>query len=358
MKIAMMYWNNPPFLLNTHEKVGLGGSENCFINTVKGLIKLGHEVHVFNKYEGPTIDYGNRLKWSNENDFDQNEYFDVVFSLRHREPFQKLKMNTKLKVLFLADTESVGLSEDVRKGNIHLVMAVSNWQKEKIAKEESLHEDYWYVTSNGFDDSLPGTYDTEKIPGKCIFTATPERGLSNLIAMWPEIKQRVPHASLHLFSSTLGWGMDDATNQGMWGDLYNQVESMKHLDVVNHKHANALELRKELASSEFYLNPSNFYETCCMSILEAMGVGTIPIATGRAAILEKIVHAITGIIIPAYGAETERYRKMFVDSTCTLLLESSGIKRQFVTNCQRYATNYTYDILVEEWVNEWIRRIS
>lgn len=353
MRIALLYFNNPPFDLDTHEQKGLGGSENGFIQTIRQLVALGHTVHVYNRLE-VAIDYGDNLRWRHIDTFRSSDEYDVVFSLRHSEPFQQ-KLNTKLRVLFLADTECVGLGENIAKGNIDLVMSVSHWQKEKIAKEENVPDDYWYVTSNGVVNRP--VRDTKAF-GECIFTSTIERGLTNLLDVWPAIKSQVEEAKLVLFCSFLGWGVTQEENEQMMGDVYARIQAMSNLDVINYKHANASTIIAAQQRADLYLYPSDYPETCCMSILESMMSGTIPVVTGKAGLLEKVIPNVTGAVVPAYGANSKRYQDIFVEKTVSLLKMGADEKRQIRNNCRSFASNFTYDKLVSQWVDEWKRRLA
>lgn len=352
MRIAALYYNNPPFDLRTHDEVGLGGSESGFIATVKGLAELGHDVFVFNRAE-LAIDYG-RIKWRNIATFNPTEHYDVVYSLRHMEPFRQ-KLNAKLKVLFLADTECKGLGVEIAAGHIDLVMSVSHWQKEKIAIEEGVPDKYWYVTSNGVENR---SIAHDKAFAECLFSSTVERGLSSLLDVWPRIKTQVQEAKLELYCSFLGWGVTQEENDKMMGDWYRRIDSMRDLGVTNHRHTNAVGMIAAQQRADLYLYPSDYRETCCMSVLECMMSGTIPVVTGRAGLLEKVIPGVTGAVVPAYGAETKHYQDIFVEKTVALLRLGSDDRNQIRQNCRAYASNFVYDNLVKQWVSEWQNRIS
>ena len=352
MRIAMLYYNNPPFNLHTHEEVGLGGSESGFTATVKRLADLGHDVFVFNRYE-PFVDYG-KIKWRNIAAFNPAEYYDVVYSLRHMEPFRQ-KLNTKLKVLFLADTECKGLGAEVAAGRIDLIMSVSHWQKEKIALEEEVADKYWYVASNGVEDR---PVSDNKAFAECLFTSTVERGLSSLLEVWSRIKAQVQEAKLELYCSFLGWGVSAEENNQMMGDWYRRIDSMHDLGVTNHKHVNAAGMLAAQQRADLYLYPSDYRETCCMSVLESMMSGTIPVVTGRAGLLEKVIPGVMGAVVPAYGVDTKRYQDIFVEKTVALLRLGPEDRNRIRQNCRAYASNFTYDKLVKQWSDEWQSRIS
>jgi glycosyltransferase involved in cell wall biosynthesis len=45
----------------------------------------------------------------------------------------------------------------------------------------------------------------QKIPGRCIYSSSPDRGLHWLLQEWPAIKRAVPHATLHVFYRLEPW---------------------------------------------------------------------------------------------------------------------------------------------------------
>ena len=243
MRITMLYDSPPSFLWNSHELVGLGGSENCFINVALTLAKLGHNVRVYNRNDlGRVVaEPAANLRWMSYDNWNLDEQSDVVYSLRFRHPFE-LSINSTVRCLFLADTESVGLGKDVDEGRINCVMSVSNWQKEKIQKEEDVPDENWIVASNGI--SLDEFYSTRKATGRCLFTATPERGLANLLNIWPKIRERFPLATLHVYSSFKGWGVSDEDNELMCKDVYAQMRGMEEIGVTNFKHASVKQIRQ------------------------------------------------------------------------------------------------------------------
>jgi len=355
VKIAMMYENRPPFVWDSHDANGLGGSENCFIATAKYLVELGHIVHVFNLTTEYEEFQGGRFKWANLANFDPDESYDVLFSLRHREPFHR-RHKAKLKVLFLADTESYGLGQDVSQRKIDVVMAVSHWQKEKIDKEEGIHGDHWIVTSNGVDGLMPQL--DEKVPGRCVFIGTPERGLTSLLDIWPEIKANLPYASLDLYSSFVAWDNTLEENEKMMHDIYERADRMTTLGVRNYRHGNAAEIRATFQKADIYLYPTDFYETCCMSVLEGAFHGVIPVATGRAALIGKVIPGLTGFDVPAYGVNTPRYNKLFVYKTIEAITLAPAVKARYRNNNQLYAMQFHYANLVPAWAKEWEERLA
>ncbi len=59
----------------------------------------------------------------------------------------------------------------------------------------------------------PGTPDESphwvpskpKIPGRVVYSSSPDRGLHHLLSQWPRIRRAVPHATLHIFYRLAPW---------------------------------------------------------------------------------------------------------------------------------------------------------
>lgn len=263
MKIDLHYSNNPPFTDSDYEEKGLGGTEGFIVQVARELA-MGHDVTVYNR--SPVEMPSNRIFWTNIRRFEPQEDRDILISFRMREVFEE---NPKgFKVIILADTESVGLGDQVREGKVDLVMFVSQWQKDKIATEEGIPEENCMVASNGIRLSEFANDKFEKVPGMCIHTSTPERGLAELLDIWPKLQVMIPgdQATLHLFSSFYGWGMSEEQNWEWCRDTYGLAERLnaEGRNVVNHIHVSAPELREFQLQSQLFLYPTRFKETCCL----------------------------------------------------------------------------------------------
>lgn len=354
MNIAMLYPNNLSFGPYDHEKKGIGGSESSLLKTFEHLVKLGNTVHVFNKWDERII----RQNWSWQNlvYFNPSQPYDVVYSLRHADMFD-MPVNAGVKAVFLADTESVGLGDRVRQDKVNLVMAVSKWQKEKIAKEENIPDDKWLITSAGVEEMEGGWLSApSKVKGRCVFMGTPDKGLGHLLRLWPRIREAVPFATLHVYSSYIGWNLTLEENERHLISEYSILNNMKDLGVVNYKHGTASEIRRAQLEAEVYLYPTDFHETCCMCVLEAMYCGCLPVTTRLAALAEKVIDGVTGYAVPALGASTDAYASAFVSQAVAALQADDNQKNNLQGNAYTYARQYVYADLVRSWADEWHKR--
>lgn len=355
MKIDLHYGMDPSFGPDTHEKYGIGGTENFITYSAEYLALAGHEVRVYNKI--PTQAQAGNATWYPLAQFAPFDERDVLLSFRTPEVFAR-PFRAKLAAIALADTESHGLGDLVRDGALDLVMFVSKWQANKIRQEERILAERRMVTSNGVSmrrfDEMRG--DIRRVPGKCIHFATPERGLEPLLDIWPAIQERVPRAELHLFSSFKGWRVNDADNRQMCGGLYERIEQMigEGARIVNHQHVNAPAIRRHLLESQLYLYPTRWFdETCCISALEAAAAGVPIVATARAALNERVNDCRTGYLI----REREGHDYEFAEMAIKLLSDTSTRKRMSEASVEM-ARRYDYARLVGKWVERWQHEIA
>lgn len=348
MKVDLHYSNNPPFTDSDLEQKGLGGTEGFIVQSARELARQGHQVRLYNR--SPIETTSSEVFWSNISRFNPQEDRDVFVSFRMREIFKERPKG--LKVIILADTESVGLGDDVRNGLVDLVMFVSQWQKDKIATEENIPDEYCMVTANGikleeFEKKI------DKVRGMCIHTSTPERGLSHILDIWPKIQVLQPEASLHLFSSYYGWGAKPEENQNMCAAQYAQAEFLEKTghNIVNHVHVGAEELREWQLKSELFLYPTAFKETCCISALEAAAAGSVLVCSDVAALHERVVDGETGYLIPG-EVGTSEHDWNFVSKVNSLLMDQAKLMNMAHT-AQECARSYDFEVLVRDWVEKW-----
>lgn len=360
MKIILHYSNDPPFVLGDHEKKGLGGTENFACYVARHLALQGHEVKFYNRANvDTTIE---NVKWANIDKFNPNEECDVLVSFRMRDVFQTT-LAAKHKVLILADTESHGLGKDVRAGRIDEVVFVSQFQCDKISMEEGIVGNPGIVvSSNGIDMSEFELKSYQFKPGKCIFLSTPERGLDNLLELWPFIEDNVKSESdiipeLHIFSSFMGWGVSAEDNENMSMSQYTKVQELIDAghNIINHKHVAKDELRLHQLESHVMLYPSNFLETYCISMTECMAAGTIPVVSGKGALPERIVDGENGVIVGDSDSDAYSlgYRMIYVNAAVRILTLSEGERRRMSQLAIDSVQEYDYAKVVKELADRW-----
>lgn len=156
----------------------------------------------------------------------------------------------------------------------------------------------WRVVPNGWGpDQFP---EREKVPGRVVYASSPDRGLHWLLQRWPEIRRRVPHATLRIFYNFDSW-IDDVTRRHsahpdvpIIRELYQRavyireaVRSMAHMGVEHYKAVSRARMAEEFGQAEclaYPCDPVRYTETFCVTALEGCATGCIPVLSSADAL--------------------------------------------------------------------------
>jgi len=111
----------------------------------------------------------------------------------------------------------------------------------------------------------------EKHKHRFIWASSADRGLEQVLQLWPMIRKEWKDAELHIF---YGWVYFDkwySNNPTMMGWRRKIMKLMRQDGVINHGRVGQAEMIKEWLKSDIWLYPPphNFRETCCISAIEA-----------------------------------------------------------------------------------------
>jgi glycosyltransferase involved in cell wall biosynthesis len=146
---------------------------------------------------------------------------------------------------------------------------------------------------NGIDlGRFAGASDTKKKRFRSVYSSSPDRGLLTLLRLWKHVLAMESKAELHIF---YGWqSFDKAILSGAVHLLALKDEVERLLNQPGIFWRGRLpqdELAKEFAASEIWAFPSDFLETGCITAMEAMASGLIPVTSYAGAIPEVVGHA-------------------------------------------------------------------
>lgn len=177
---------------------GRTGSEHGFIRMGEELQKLGHHVALGTlPYSGsfpPTwrdlqlVDYADR----------KDEEWDVAISWNEAEPLRGVR----------ATASAVSLQINTVVGDLSGI-EVDAWLSPSEPHRQRLqhHGGRWEVVPDGVDlgplDALAKA--ERKVPGRVVWTSSPDRGLHWLLSVWPDVRRAVPWASLKVFYEYKSW---------------------------------------------------------------------------------------------------------------------------------------------------------
>lgn len=265
---------------------GLTGSEGTAVGYAVGLASRGHDVTLFTNVTAPQSHKGVAFRHDNEwNDRLAND-FDAAISFMNAAPL--MGISSKPFRIFNMQCGDFGGQPVGWEDHVDLLCALSHKHAEVMRPTTALPAEKWRVMANGVDTEAfkPGT----KIPGRCIWASSHDRGLHHVLEAWPEVRAAVPHAELHVFYDINGlerFAKMGPTDVPFLQELQRrsvyEIEMMRRLK--NHGvflggSVSRERMQAEMAQAEVLAYPSDsvrYCETFGCTVLEAMSAGCVPV---------------------------------------------------------------------------------
>jgi len=150
------------------------------------------------------------------------------------------------------------------KWNFKITNAVclTEWHKQHFAERYPVIKNKIVTINNGIRNELFTYPLNEKVPNSFVYTSCSERGLERLLLLWPKIIEKWPDATLKI-SSYNNFPKDD--NEIKMSETIKEYPSIQHLGRLGRS-----DLYKLMATSEYWLYPSYWPETSCITALELL----------------------------------------------------------------------------------------
>ena len=130
---------------------------------------------------------------------------------------------------------------------------------------------------------------TNKIKNKFIYSSFPNRGLLQLLQMWPTIIENVPTSTLHIYSDVNNKWSNDVEPQKMQQirDLLGNMTDSKY-GIHYYGWVSKKELAEAWLSADIWFYPCTFAETFCLTALEAASSKTFVVTNDLAALQNTV----------------------------------------------------------------------
>lgn len=203
----------------------------------------------------------------------------------------------------------------------------TEWHKNYFISSYPQLKDKITVINNGINTELFINIKNEKVSNKFIYTSCSERGLFRLIRLWPTILENLPDAEL-VISSYNNFPKSEEDNTIL--EYIKKTPSVTHVGKLNRT-----ELYNLMSTAEYWLYPSYFQETSCITSLELLASEVI-----------CLYYPVAGIVntIGNYGVPTSEGNE--ID---TLLNLSVKRKTELKKRGKEYAFNCSWENRAFEW---------
>lgn len=304
------------------------GSEIMTVNIAKELVNRKYRVVVFvNNIKDCVIDSVEYKDSENYHSFLEKYYVDVLIVSRYVDNLVYPESVQKV-YLWLHDLLPHGNSFHTHELKFKSVLCLSEWHKKFFCKEFNFPSNMVKVTRNAVDIKRFDK-DIKTVPYRFIYTSNPNRGLENLIKMWPKIYSRYPNASLYIFVTA-----SDIPS-------YLLPKLNKKYGIYLHDRLNQEEIAIEFLKSDVWLYPTTWRETYCITAVEAQISRTLCVAYKCGSLSETVGNR--GILA---NNEEEILKKLF------LVLERPILKHALLDKAEKWARQQDIVTLVDSWQND------
>lgn len=258
-------WNDTYYLTNS-----LGGSETAVVNIARCLPKK-YQIYVAGNVSEETIDNITYVHNYKLNDLIKNNHFDTIIVSRYISFMESYPTFSTNKLFVWAhDTVLSSYGCNTTDKNILLkwndridgIVCLTEWHQNHFEVQYPELKGKIQLINNGLNLSIfPNT--AEKIPHSFVYSSCSERGLDVVLDLWPKILEKWSDAKL--FISSYNNFPQNENEYKMNAIIQQHSSSITHLGKLSQK-----DLYDRMSITEFWLYPTSWPETSCITALEML----------------------------------------------------------------------------------------
>jgi predicted O-methyltransferase YrrM len=210
-----------------------------------------------------------------------------------------------------------------------------------------------FLTTTGGIPSGGGAYGGEP-PVVFIYSSFPNRGLLQLLQMWPKIVAKYPTASLHIYADVNGKWVNSVEPNKMTQirQLLNYYKDIKSINIVYHGWVSKSTLTAAWLDADYWLYPCTFMETFCLTALEAAISKTVCITNGLAALQNTV--GDRGVCVDG-DATTREWQDKALEALFSIM-ENKDAREKLIEKNYQWASKLTWKNQAYKLVNEYLIR--
>jgi predicted O-methyltransferase YrrM len=199
--------------------------------------------------------------------------------------------------------------------------------------------------------------DPTKVKNKFIYSSFPNRGLLQLLQMWPKIIENVPTSTLHIYSDVNNKWSNDVEPQKMQ-QIRELLASMSDTKYGIHYHGwvNKNVLKEAWLTADIWFYPCTFAETFCLTALEAASSRTFVVTNDLAALQNTVGNR--GCIIKG-DPTTAEWQEEAIDKLLYYLIsdindENLVKKQQLIQTNFKWASSLSWESQANKLLDTYI----
>jgi hypothetical protein len=204
--------------------------------------------------------------------------------------------------------------------------------------------DLCYMGSPSSMDYLIDKLSSKYKQYKFIYPSFPNRGLLQLLEMFPRIVEEYPTAHLDIFCDFKNeWLIEHYSDE--ISKIQDLLEEQKN-NITNHGWVNGETLRTYWKDADIWFYPCIFQETCCLTAYEAAASKTLVVTNNLAALRESVGNR--GVIVNG-DPRDPKVQDEFIKSLFEVMIDSKRTENLILQNYEWVKTK-SFDTVVEAFI--------
>lgn len=278
---------------NSVEK-GIGGSETSHVEMAWRLARRGHEVITYAPVPEDCPGQWQDTIWKPLETVDWS--LPGVWVI-YRAPDKVLEFDMgrtdQQRWLMMQDWDYTWTDEMILR--FDRIITLCRCHGRDVIKKHQLIGSKMWITSNGIKPELVDVVEKERIernPLRIMYASSPDRGLLPLLKSFKKAREYVSDLELHVFYGFDNYDKLINARKALRKTKAEIEKWMGQSGVIFHGRIGQTQLYQEWLKSGIWVYQTNFYETSCITSMEAQALGAAPIFSPIGALSENIEHGV------------------------------------------------------------------
>jgi glycosyltransferase involved in cell wall biosynthesis/GR25 family glycosyltransferase involved in LPS biosynthesis len=289
------------------ESQNLGGTETVILQLAPELAKHGNEVYITGYVEEQVYKNVQLVHLNNLDQLPQN--LDIVIGVSYANALKYFKDFSVRKFLFYwhntdlypwyKGNKDLEMLNDALTNPEYKHIALTPWHKNYISETYNIPQDLIYISPNCIDVSLFSNVEDiipKKQGNKFIYTSHLERGFDLALEKFKEYYNQDSNYEFHI--ATPLYGLNYANE--VYGDVFNEP------NIFFYGSLSKPELYQLMEECDYWLYPTDYEETFCITALEMQMNYVTPLTSLKAGLEHTVIHNILHIKDETLNKKQER----------------------------------------------------
>lgn len=311
------------------------GSEFMAVRLAEYMAKQGKLVYIFCVCDGLEGEV-NGVQYRSVNDyypFIKANYTDLLIVMRESSQLSYLK-HIRNVYFWVHDLQPIG--DDFQTGPaLRGIVLLTNFHKKKVQSTFSIPDSMIRIIGNTIQPN-PSLLKIEKKPLQFIYASSPDRGLDTLVRVFQKFIVQFPTATLVIYANSFlvsAYAMEIIKNDPIHFILRDRVGPDQ--------------IQAAYAESEYWLYPTHFEETYCITALEAQYYKCICVTTSVGSLTEIVGQR--GVILKSEPNSDELDDEIL--KKIAFLESSPNIKEAYTNKGHEWASQQVMENIGKLWLS-------